>query len=68
MEVDGWKMANVREQTYFRVILSEDARIECELEKRISAALNMCSGGSQRSSFEAGDMSKNAKIGCTRQR
>ena len=38
MEVDGRNLACVREQTYLGVILSEDGRMECEVEKRIGAA------------------------------
>ena len=37
--VDGRKLENERKQTYLGVILSEAGRIECELEKRIGAAL-----------------------------
>ena len=38
--MDGRKLENVREQTYLGVILSEDGRMECELEKRVGAALS----------------------------
>ena len=41
MEVDGRKLGNVRKHTYLGVILSEDGRMKCELEKRISAALSV---------------------------
>ena len=40
VKVDGRKLENVGEQTYLGVILSEDGRMECELEKRIGAALS----------------------------
>ena len=40
VEVDGRKLENVGEQTYLGVILSEDGRMECELEKRIDATLS----------------------------
>ena len=40
VEVDGRKLENVGKQTYLEVILSEDRRMECELEKRIGAALS----------------------------
>ena len=41
VEVDGRKLENVRKQTYLGVILSEDGRMDCELEKRIRAALSV---------------------------
>ena len=40
VEVDGQKLENVVKQTYLGVILSEDGRMECELEKRIGATLS----------------------------
>ena len=40
MEVDCRKLEIVRKQTYLGVILSEDGRMDCELEKRIGAALS----------------------------
>ena len=40
-----WKwMENVRKPTYLGVILSEDGRLECDLEKRIGAALSIWCG------------------------
>ena len=38
-------MKNVRKQTYSGVILSEDGRMNCELEKRIGGALSAAGAG-----------------------
>ncbi len=46
MKVDGRKLENVRKQTYLGVILSEDGRMGCELEKRIGGSSKQ-SGSSQ---------------------
>ena len=37
-------MENVRKHTYLGVILSEDERLECDLEKGIGAALSIWCG------------------------
>ena len=37
-------MENVRKPTYLGVILSEDGRLKCDLEKRIGAALSIWCG------------------------
>ena len=47
VEVGGRKLENAGKQAYLGVILSEDGRMECELEKRIGAAL--CAAGEVRS-------------------
>ena len=61
MEVDGRKLENVRMQTYLGVILSEDGRMECELEKRIGAALSTV--GAVRSQVcESRELSRSAKM------
>ena len=61
VEVDGRKLENVGKQTYLGVILSEDGRMECELEKRIGAALS--TAGAVRSQvFESRELSRSAKI------
>ena len=61
MEVDGQKLENVREQTYLGVILSEDGRMECELEKRIGAALS-AAGAVRNQVLENRELSKSAKM------
>ena len=61
VEVDGRKLKNVTEQTYLGVILSEDGRMECELEKRVGAALS--TAGAVRSQvLESRDLRKSAKM------
>ena len=61
MEVDGQKLENVRKQTYLGVILSEDGRMKCELEKRIGAALS--TAGAVRSQvFESRELSRSANM------
>ena len=61
VEVDGRKLENVMEQTYLGVILSEDGRMECELEKRIGAALS-AAGAVRSQVLESRDLSKSAKM------
>ena len=61
VEVDGQKLENVMEQTYLGVILSEDGRMECELEKRIGAALS-AAGAVRSQVLESRDLSKSAKM------
>ena len=51
VEVDGRKLENVGEQTYLGVVLSEDGKLECELEKRIAWCSLERSGGNQKTSF-----------------
>ena len=61
VEVDGRKLENVTEQTYLGVILSEDERMECELEKKIGAAVSAAE--SVRSQvLESRELSKSAKM------
>ena len=61
VEVGGRKLENVTEQTYLGVILSEDGRMECELEKRIGAALS-AAGAVRSQVLESRDLSKSAKM------
>ena len=61
VEVDGRKLENITEQTYLVVILSEDGRMECELEKRIGAALS-AAGAVRSQVLESRDSSKSAKM------
>ena len=61
VEVDGRKLENVRKQTYLGVILSEDGRMECELEKRIGAALSAV-GAVRSQVFESRELSRSAKM------
>ena len=61
VEVDGRKLENVRKQTYLGVILSEDGKMDCELEKRIGAALS-AAGAVRSQVFESREMSRSAKM------
>ena len=61
VEVDGRKLKNVRKQTYLGVILSEDGKMDCELEKRIGAALS-AAGAVRSQVFESREMSRSAKM------
>ena len=61
VEVDGRKLENVGKQTYLGVILSEDGRMECELEKRIGAALS-AAGAVRSQVFESRELSRSAKM------
>ena len=61
VEVDGRKLENVTEQTYLGVILSEDGKMECELEKRIGAALS-AAGDVRSQVLENRYLSKGAKM------
>ena len=61
VEVDGQKLENVRKQTYLGVILSEDGRMECELEKRVGAALSTA-GVVKSQVFESRELSISAKM------
>ena len=61
VEVDGRKLENVTEQTYLGVILSEDGRMECELEKRICAALSAAEAVRSQV-LESRELSKSAKM------
>ena len=61
VEVDGRKLENVRKQTYLGVILSEDGKMDCELEKRIGAALS-AAGAVRSKVFESREMSRSAKM------
>ena len=61
VEVDGRKLENVGEQTYLGMILSEDGRMECELEKRIGAALS-AAGAVRSQVFESRELSRSAKM------
>ena len=61
VEVDGRKLENVRKQTYLGEILSEDGRMECELEKRIGAALSAAGAGKSQV-FESRELSRSAKM------
>ena len=60
MEVDGRKLENVGKQTYLGVILNEEGRMECELEKRIGAALS-AAGAVRSQVFESREL-RSAKI------
>ena len=59
--VDGQKLENVGEQMYLGVILSEDGRMECELEKRIGAVLSAV-GAVRSHIFESRELSRSAKM------
>ena len=61
VEVDGQKLENVGKQTYLGVILNEDGRMECELEKRIGAALS-AAGAVRSQVFESRELSRSAKM------
>ena len=61
VEVDGRKLENVGKQTYLGVILNEDGRMECELEKRIGAALS-AAGAVRSQVFESRELSRSAKM------
>ena len=63
MEVDGQKLENVGKQTYRGVILSEDGGMECDLEKRIGAALSAV-GAVRSHVFESREVQR---CWCTRQ-
>ena len=61
VEVDGRKLENVGELTCLGVILSEDGKMECELEKRIGAALS-AAGAVRSQVFESRELSRSAKM------
>ena len=61
LEVDGWKLENVRKQSYFGVILSEDGEWSVRWENRIGAALS--TAGAVRSQvFDSRELSRSAKM------
>ena len=60
-QVDCCKLDNVRKQAYLGVILSEDGKMECELEMRIGAALS-AAGAVRSQVVETRELSRSAKM------
>ena len=59
--MDDWKLDNVRKQAYLGVSLSEDGKMECELEMRIGAALS-AAGAVTGQVVETRELSRSAKM------
>ena len=60
-EIEGQILTNVRKQTYLGVVLSENGRLECELENRIGTALS-AAGAVKSRVWESRELSRSAKM------
>ena len=60
-EVDSRILENIRKKTYLGVILSENGRIDNELDKRIGAALS-AAGAVRIHVFESRELSRSVRV------
>ena len=59
VQIEGQKLTNVREQVYLGVALSKDDKSECELGRRIGAAMK-AAGAVRSQVFENRELSRRA--------
>ena len=61
VEIEGKRLTNIREQAYLGVALSEDGKMECELEQRIGAAMR-AAVAVRSQVFENSELGRSAKM------